>query len=135
MSSAPIVFDDFVPGAVMGECVEVYDAQQAQRWQAIFGDQLEEGANGSAEAASMAVINMMRAYLQVVTPRPPGNVHAKQQLRMQALPEHGESVRVVVQCAHKEIRRERRYVDLHVQGTGRAQRPLFHGVIHLIWAA
>ncbi len=135
MSMAPILFDDFKPGTLVGERVEVYDDQQARRWQAIFGDRPGDGANGAAEGASMAVVNMMRAYLSVVTPRPPGNVHARQQLRMQGVPHCGESIRVTVYCAHKEMRRERRYVDLQVQGTGEGGRVLFDGVIGLIWAA
>ena len=135
MSATPVLFEDFQPGAVMGERVEVYDAQQAQRWQAIFGSQPEDGANGASEGASMAVINMMRAYLNLVTPRPPGNVHARQQLRLRNVPECAESIRVTVQCSHKEMRRERRYVDLQVSGTGTGGRTLFDGVISLIWAA
>lgn len=133
--SAPILFDDFQPGVLMGEQVEVYDAQQARRWQAIFGDQPEDGANGAAEGASMAAVNMMRAFLHVVTPRPPGNVHAKQQLRMHAVAQQGEAIRVSVVCAGKEMRRERRYVELKVRGTGRDERALFDGLITLIWAA
>lgn len=135
MNATPILFENFQPGAVMGERVEVYDAVQAQRWQAIFGDTAEDGAHGAAEAASMAVVNMMRAYLNVVTPRPPGNVHAKQQLRMHSLPHIGEAMRVSVVCASKEMRRERRYVELQVQGRGDDERALFDGLITLIWAA
>jgi acyl dehydratase len=135
MSAQAILFEDFQPGALMGEQVEVYDAQQAQRWQAIFGDQAADGANGFAEGASMGVVNMMRAFLHVVTLRPPGNVHAKQQLRMRAMPQQGEAIRVAVHCAGKEMRRERRYVELKVQGTGTDNRALFDGLITLIWAA
>lgn len=135
MSSAPILFEDFQPGALMGEHVELYDAQQARRWQAIFGDQSDSGANGAPEGASMAVVNMMRAYLHVVTPRPPGNVHARQQLQMHGIPTPGESMRVAVRCAGKEIRRERRYVELAVSGTGNGGRQLFDARISLIWAA
>jgi len=134
-SPAPILFDDFQPGVLMGERVEVYDARQAQRWQAIFGDQPEDGADGAAQNVSMAVVNMMRAYLHVVIPRPPGNVHARQQLRVRNVPQCGEAIRVTVFCAHKEIRRERRYVDLKVHGTGGDGRALFDGVISLIWVA
>lgn len=133
--STPILFEDFQRGVLMGEQVEVYDAQQAERWQAIFGNQPEDGAHGAAEGASMAVVNMMRAFLQVVAPRPPGNVHAKQQLRMHAIPQLGEAIRVSMVCAAKEMRRERRYVELKVQGTGRGERTLFDGLITLIWAA
>ena len=35
----------------------------------------------------------------------------------------------------KEIRRERRYVDLLAVGTGEGERPLFEGRLSLIWAA
>ena len=135
MSAAPILYEDFQPGALVGECVEVYDAAQARRWQAIFGNQPENGANGAAESFSMAVVNMMRAYLHIVTPRPPGNVHARQQLRMRSAPKCGEAIRVTVHCANKEMRRDRRYVDLKVQGTGTDGRALFDGVISLIWGA
>lgn len=135
MSATPILFKDLQPGVLMGERVEVYDTEQARRWQAIFGNQPEEGAQGAAEGASMTVVNMMRAFLHVVAPRPPGNVHARQQLRMRALPQCGEAIRVTVHCAHKEMRRERRYVDLQVRGTGAGGRALFDGVISLIWAA
>lgn len=133
MSAAPILFEDFQPGAVLGEQVQIYDAQQAQRWRAIFG--AADGAHSAAEGASMAVVNMMRAYLQLVTPRPPGNMHARQQLHMQAIPAPGEAIRVVLSCVGKEMRRERRYVELKAQGTGTGGRALFDGLITLVWAA
>ena len=135
MSTAPILFEDFQPGALMGECVQVYDAGQARRWQAIFGSQPEDGADGPVEGVCMAVVNMMRAYLDVVVPRPPGNVHAKQKLRMRGVPLQGESMRVTVVCAGKEMRRERRYLELQVSGAGEGGRKLFDGLITLIWAA
>ena len=135
MSATPILFKDLQPGVLMGERVEVYDTEQARRWQAIFGNQPEEGAQGAAEGASMTVVNMMRAFLHVVAPRPPGNVHARQQLRMRALPQCGEAIRVTVHCAHKEMRRERRYIELRVDGNGDCGRPIFSGDLTLIWAA
>lgn len=135
MKVDPILFDDFQPGMPMGEYEEVYDAQQAGRWQTIFGSSAQEDANAASEAASMAVVAMMRAFLHVVTPRPPGNVHARQQLQMHALPRLGETMRIAVACAGKEIRRERRYVDLGVRATGDGGRALFDGRISLIWAA
>lgn len=132
MSAAPILYEDFVPGGLMGESVQVYDAAQAARWQSIFGHQAGESA---AEAASMAVISMMRGYLAVVAPRPPGNVHARQKLQMHGLPQPGEAVRIAVRCAGKELRRERKYVELAVQGRGAQERALFDAVLTLIWAA
>lgn len=135
MSASPILFEDFTPGALMGECEQVYSVEQAQRWQAIFGASAQDGAHSAAEGASMAVVNMMRAYLEVVTPRPPGNVHAKQHLKMRSTPDTGETIRVAVRCVSKEMRRERRYVELGVTGSGEGGRALFEGLITLIWAA
>ena len=142
MSGAPaaaIRFDDFRPGTVMGEKTEVMDAALVQGWQRIFGAGAADGASpgpaDGAQAASLAVVLMMRAYLGVVTPRPPGNVHARQQFTLAALPRVGEPVRSVVSCVAKELRRERRYVDLLVQGSGDGGRPLYSGRLSLIWAA
>lgn len=132
MTARPILFADYVPGAFMGERVEVYDQEQVRRWQSIFG---QDEASTAAEGAGMAVIAMMRGYLNLVTPRPPGNVHARQQLRMHATPQRGESIRIAVHCTGKEIRRERKYVELKVQGFGTQQRPLFDATLSLIWSA
>ena len=131
--SKAITFDDFRPGAVMGEAVQTYDAALSDRWRRIFGGAASD-ANRAAEAASLAVVMMMRAYLAVVTPRPPGNVHARQRLSFASLPQPGEAVRNVISCTAKEIRRERRYVDLTVNGSGADGRPIYSATLSLIWA-
>ena len=133
--SAVITFEDFKPGAVMGESVEVFDEKLAQRWQKIFGDQPADGANGAAEGASLAVVMMMRAYLNVVAPRPPGNVHARQRFSLESMPRQGEAIRTVIACMEKELKRERRYVELQAWGTGDEGRSIFTGRMTLIWAA
>ena len=135
-STAPVLFEHFEPGRVMGAITQVYDDQQARRWQAIFGQApAADGSPCAAEGASMAVVAIMRGYLQIVTPRPPGNVHARQQLALHATPRPGEVMKVQVRCQGKEIRRERRYVELQAQATGAGGRPLFDGLMTLIWAA
>jgi hypothetical protein len=133
--SGPITFADFVPGAVMGETTLVFEPALAQAWQSIFGDTPADGAGGAAEGASLAVVMMMRAYLSVVAPRPPGNVHARQRLRLSDTPRGGESIRTVVTCVAKEIRRERRYVALRACGTGDGGRAVYDGHMTLVWAA
>lgn len=126
-----ITFDDFEPGTRLGEHLEAYDASMAQAWQRIFGqDQVDDGA----EAASVAMVLSMRAFLGVVTPRPPGNVHAREQFTLVNLPRLGEQVRNVISCVAKEVKRERFYVDLDVIGTGDGGRALYSGRMSLIWA-
>lgn len=126
---SPLLFDDFVPGTELGIHVAAYDEAMAASWRAIFGASQPEGAEG----AGIALALMMRSYLGV-TPRPPGNVHARQGLRLVALPRPGEQVRSVVACVGKEIKRERRYVEFSVRAAGAQGRPLFDGNLTLVWA-
>lgn len=130
-----VAFSHFQPGTALGEHVEPYTAELAATWQAIFGQHPADGAGGPAEAASVAVVLAMRAYLTVVSPRPPGNVQARQRFQLHRLPHVGETVRSVVHCTDKQVKRERFYVDLQVQGTGEGGRALYTGVLSLIWAA
>jgi hypothetical protein len=127
-----ITFEDFEPGTRLGEHLDAYSADMAQAWQRIFGEHL---VDGGAEAASVAMVLSMRAFLGVVSPRPPGNVHAREQFSLFSLPTPGEQVRSVVSCVAKEIKRERFYVDLDVAGTGDGGRALYSGRMSLIWAA
>jgi hypothetical protein len=130
--SKPITFADFKPGTTLGENVETYDASLVQAWQRIFG---QDPVDDAAEAASVAMVLSMRAFLEVVSPRPPGNVHAREQFSLASLPRLGEQVRNVISCVAKEIKRERFYVDLEVNGTGEGGRALYSGRMSLIWAA
>ena len=130
--SQVVLWEHFEPGKALGAITQTVEPSFANAWQAIFGS---EDAGGSAEAAGIAVAMMMRGYLGVVTPRPPGNVHARQRFTLEALPEPGEPIRTTVTCLSKELKRERRYVDLEVRGTGMAGRPIYAGILTLIWAA
>lgn len=125
------LFDDFVPGVELGQALGVYDESMALAWRRLFG----QAAAPGAEAAGIAVALMMRGYLSVVSPRPPGNVHVGQGLRLHALPQAGEQVRTVLACAGKEIKRERRFVEFSATATGQHERPLFDGHLTLLWAA
>jgi hypothetical protein len=132
---SPILYADFQPGTVLGAHVETYDGAMAQAWQGIFGQAQLPAANAGAESASIAVVLSMRAYLSVVTPRPPGNVHGREQFVLHQLPRLGETVHTEISCVGKEIKRERFYVDLAATGTGDGGRALFSGRMSLIWAA
>lgn len=135
MKARLLTYADFQPGAALGEHVEPYTPELAAAWRSIFGDAAGEGASGPAEAASVAVVLAMRAYLAVVSPRPPGNVQARQRFTLHRLPRPGERVRSVLHCVDKQIKRERRCVDLQVQGLADGGEPLYTGHMSLIWAA
>ena len=128
----PILWNDFRPGASLGEITQPFDDSLSSAWRGIFGS---ADAGTPAEGAGIAVAMMMRGYLNVVTPRPPGNVHARQRFTLEAAPRPGEAIRTVVTCLSKELKRERRYVDLDVRGTGEGGRSIYTGILTLIWAA
>lgn len=130
--SKPILWDDFQPGAALGEFTLTFDADMAKAWQAIFG---KDAAGSPAEGASIALAAMMRAYATVVAPRPPGNVHARQRFTLDAPPAQGEAIRTIVTCGAKELKRERRYVDFHVRATGTDGRAIYSGILTIVWAA
>ncbi|NYT84148.1 hypothetical protein [Pollutimonas harenae] len=131
---ASILFDDFIPGESLGSCELEYDEALVQGWQRIFGRN-QGRTGGKAEAASAAVILMMRAYLAVVSPRPPGNIQARQSIEYASLPQPGQSLLVALDCQSKEMKRGRRYVELLAQGSHSDGSPVFKGVLTLVWAA
>lgn len=132
--SSPILFHDFQPVQALGEHQEVFDQALAASWRSLFGWAPGRSPH-PGELPSLALALAMRAYLSVVSPRPPGNVHVRQQFQMLAMPEVNETIVTSVTCVHKEYRRERCYVDIQVEGRGRDARPLFVGEMSLIWAA
>ena len=131
MKAQAITFADFEPGRELGAHVEAYAPALATAWQRIFSG---ASPGGTAEGASLAVVLAMRAYLTVVSPRPPGNIQARQRFQMHCVPHTGEAIRSEVRCIDKQIKRERLYVDLQVQGSGEDGRVLYTAVMSLIWA-
>ncbi|AMG90651.1 hypothetical protein [Bordetella bronchiseptica] len=125
-------YETFTPGTVLGEWAEPLDARLVATWERLFG---AEARDQPARQVGLTVALMIRAYLNVVTPRPPGNIHAQQILSIDGLPGVGETVRSRIRCLGKEIRRERRYLQLEVSGVGERERNLYTGRMNLIWAA
>lgn len=125
-------YERFTPGAVLGDWEERLDANLLAVWDRLFGAQAQDAP---ARQAGLAVALMMRAYLNIVAPRPPGNIHARQELAVRNLPLAGEVVRSRVRCLDKEMRRDRRYLQLEVSGKGAGGRALYTGKMNLIWAA
>lgn len=127
----PILYEDFVVGQEVGECVLTYDETFVQGWQQIFG----QAASPRAQAASVSLMLMMRAFLTIVSPRPPGNIHARQSLSFSSLPVLGDQLTVSAACLCRTLRKERRYVELSVKALNQRGQPVFAGVLTLIWAA
>lgn len=130
----PLLYADLIPNTVMGQQEDRFDKKMSDQWQAIF-HQTARVENDAAQRASIALVLAMRAMLTVVAPRPPGNVHARQKITTYELPQLNETIHSKVTCLHKEIKRERRYVDFEVIGHGADGRKIYEAQMSLIWAA
>lgn len=126
-----ITFERFTPGSDMGEASVAVDQALVDSLQKVYGF-----AWKPAEPLPMALctVLMMRAYLQVVTPRPPGNVHGRQWLQAHAPLRVGDTVRTRVRCLSRELKSGRRWVQLEALGSV-AQQPAYTGRLTLLWAA
>lgn len=127
----PIAFEDFQPGESLGETDITVDATMLASLQAIYGVAVQPG---QPLPLPLCTALMMRAYLQVVSPRPPGNVHARQWLQLHGPLHAGDCVRTHVNCLAKELKAGRRWVTLEALGEV-AGRPVYTGRLTLIWAA
>ncbi len=102
------VFDAYEAGRSYGEHSLVLSPDLCAAWEAEFGT----AQGGTRVPASMLSLVVMRAYFAVITPRPPGNVHAGQSFSVQRLPRRGTTVVTEVCCLRKEMRKTRRIVWL-----------------------
>lgn len=130
--TTPYTYDRFQPGAMLGVWEETMNAELIAQWSELFG---AHDSDTAARSHGLTVACMMRAYLGVVSPRPPGNIHARQKLSIIAPPKVDEAIRNEVWCVGKELRKERRYLTIEVKGDGEGGRPLYTGELSLIWAA
>lgn len=127
-----IMFDDFTPGESFGAVPVVIDQDMILQWGALFPDDLKLGAEMPVGLTSAVAMN---AYLELVAPRPPGNVHASQAFEMHKLPKFGDTIQTEVLCLSKELHKGRRWVELGTKSCDQAGELMFTGRMKLIWAA
>ncbi len=132
MSAPLLTYDRFEPGRVLRSTAERVDDALLAHWRALYPH--DQWAPGTLPLG-LATVLLMRAYMRTLSPRPPGNMHARQQLRLHGAIGADDDVVTEFECVGKEIRRERRYVDVAVRGTTTAGRLVFDGRMSLIWAA
>ena len=126
-------FADFEPGARLGTIGLALDDSRRALWDEIYGASV--GRASKAVPRGLYVALMMDAYVGIIQPRPPGNVHAAQTLSFPgAEAAWGDLLRFDFTVGGKEIKRERRWVTFEV--TARTDTDVvMTGEIRSIWAA
>ena len=127
-----LTFDRFVVGRSYGSLTEAPDAALVDHWRQLYP---QDDFPLDCAPPAMATVLMMRAYMHLLSPRPPGNIYARQQMKLGAPIRLGDTVRTEIECIGKELRRERRYVTVRARGTNQHGTTCFEGVLTLIWAA
>ena len=127
-----ITFDDFQPGHSFGAAPVTLDDALFAKWTALFPD---DDACAPDMPEGMIAVLVMNAYMELIAPRPPGNVHASQAFALHRLPKLGQTVSTTVTCTGKELRNGRRWLDLETQSHDEDGNFLFSGTMRMIWAA
>ncbi|WP_109152140.1 hypothetical protein [Azospirillum sp. TSO5] len=125
------VFDTLPVGAAFGaQELHLSDALM-RRWTSLYPDDATDGRM----PAGMIAVASMRAYSDLVAPRPPGNVHGSQRYEMMRRPALGERLTTTIACIGKEVKRDRRWVHFDTETVGEDGTPCFRGRMTVLWAA
>lgn len=130
MSPASFTFDRLQDGALIGRRTDVIDATLLSLWERIYGSVV-----GTDVPGGMGAVLVMRAYLAIVTPRPPGNIHRALTVRLHAPLARDQALTMEVRCLSKQLRKERRYATFEVIGYDVHGTPALAGQIDMLWAA
>lgn len=124
-------FDHFEVGKTYGTDEFEIGQDVMRKWLAVYPDD----DNGRYMPPGMTSMIQLQAYINIITPRPKGNVHGSQRFELVRLPLIGERLVTEVSCTHKEIRKERRWVQTRYRTDGADGTPAFTGVMTTLAAA
>ncbi|RXV59155.1 hypothetical protein C6W92_15685 [Roseovarius sp. A46] len=127
-------FADFHPGHSFGEMSITLDPDRLAKWDAIYGGGSKSDDTSRPLPRGLLVTCMMEAYLGLIQPRPPGNIHAGQSLNFgTGHVRLGDTVTLKATCRDKTERKGRGWVTFALTVT-RGAETLLSGDVRSIWA-
>lgn len=90
--------------------------------------------SGDVMPGGMLAMIVLDAVLDLNAPRPPGGVHAGQTFEVTRLPRIGETMSTEVVCLAKEIRKEKKFVQVSTSTRTLSGELLFTGTMTTIVA-
>ncbi len=132
LSAAGIwTFERFEAGTLIGSSSQRIGEEITAAWASIY-----EPLDGrELPPYGVAQLVTMKAYAEVVTPRPPGNIHAAQRCDLYELPAISNLLTADVYCIDKYVRRKRNMVDFGVDVKDtESGRLLCQSVLKICWA-
>lgn len=125
-------FDQFSPGMSFGRVRWSPDRAAFLRWNSLFRTCPVDQA--TLPPGMIAMVSL-RAYMTLLASRPPGNIHALQQTRIQHLPLIGAALDTELRCLSCETRNGRRWVRFETLTSLEDGKPCFSGEMTMLWAA
>jgi len=136
MTTTPLTFATFTPGEIIGSAPVTLDQRLFDLWAALYPNDSHTDASGALlMPAGMTAVLLMNAYATILTPRPPGNIHAGQRFDIHRLPAFGDTVITELRCTSKVLKKDRRWIDFDSQSRAESGELLFSGNMTIIWAA
>ncbi|MBN9673000.1 hypothetical protein [Roseibium aggregatum] len=121
-------FDNFRPGAEIG-CAEMQVPDDALLNVAAAFPDLQPGENGP----ELTIATLMRAYTFLIYPRPPGNIHAEQTMKIFRQVRPGQTFVARATCLDKEIKKGRNWVVFGIE-LADGGKPLVEAEMRFVWA-
>ena len=124
-------FDRFITGSLIGSTLIELSPEMIRLWKLIYGsDHLKDGM-----PRGLAQVIIMSAYTQAVKPRPPGNLHIGQYIKMHSVPKVGEQMSCEVVCVDKFKKKGMSIVIFEVDVAMMSTNALlFTGRLTISWA-
>lgn len=124
------VFETFEPGKLIGRRNMVLGRDLVEQWLTLF----PADRDGDTMPPGMMAAVYIRAYSDILVPRPPGNVHGQQLFTVNRMPKIGDELVTELSCEGKELKGGRRWVRFGSE-TRRADGELmFSGLMTTLWA-
>ena len=106
------IYDSYEVGKIYGHDQFRITSELICGWHALY----ESTADKNVIPVGLIVLIQQQAYKKVITPRPPGHIQGSQRFQVHSLPRVDSVIVTEVSCLSKEIRKERRWVEMRFQG-------------------
>ncbi|SMF30442.1 hypothetical protein SAMN06265365_1207 [Tistlia consotensis] len=129
-----LLYDQLTPGQAFEPRVYRLDEALAA-WRRAMPAPAANGAHDEAAVPRGCLVAvMMRGYIEAVTPRPPGNIHAGLLLRWHRTARPGEDATVALRCLDKWQRKGRLWLRFGA-GLSTGAGPVLDSEMEFVWAA
>lgn len=124
------VFETFEPGKLIGSRTLVLGRDLVEQWLTLF----PADRDGDTMPPGMMAAIYIRAYSDILVPRPPGNVHGQQLFTVNRMPKVGDELITDLSCEGKELKGDRHWVRFGSESRRADGELMFSGLMTTLWA-